>query len=622
MAAAPTFAEAVAGQYELVRELGRGGMGIVFLARELRLDRLVALKVLPPELALQNDLTARFLREATTAAQLSHPNIIPIYRADEAGGYAFFAMAYVDGETLAQQLAARGRLGPAEAVRLLREVAWALAYAHARGVVHRDIKPENVMIERGTGRVQVGDFGIARDERAPGLTQTGEMLGTAHYMSPEQINGDRVDGRSDLYALGVLGFRLLTGRLPFDGVAAPAVIVAHATKPAPPLAAVAPDVPAPLAKVIDRCLQKDPGARFATGEELADALTRALDAAPAPAADTPVPQVLSPEQAEAVWLRAAQLQMDAATRIRQRSKELRPGPGATGPGGDQPTSGYRLKDVEAAAAEVGIGSEFVQLALAELPAAGGTSSAVAPVVATPLEERVATLLLGTDQRSLRVARTFDAPPAKVLEALGRTVGAYPYELELLDTVGGHPLDGGVLLFRVPQYKLNQTDTTSSYGVNMFRYRMTQLELEALRMTVQPVPGRADRTEVAIYGDLRPGARKNVRASHWFAAGAGTLGSVGTFLVSIAPKALALSFGVAVLPAIGVFAAGGALSYGLYRMAYRSALKASDEALGRMLDAVGASMRSMEVFGAPPRPPRRPPEDDGGADVASTLLTSL
>src|SRR6478752_8230518 len=156
------FQTAVAGRYSLERELGRGGMGVVYLAREVRLDRPVAIKLLPPELAVIGALRDRFLREARTAARLSHPYIVPIHSVDEIDGFVFYVMAYVDGETLAQRVAQRGPLPPAEMTRVLREVAWALAYAHAQGVVHRDIKPANILLERGTGRAMVTDFGIAR----------------------------------------------------------------------------------------------------------------------------------------------------------------------------------------------------------------------------------------------------------------------------------------------------------------------------------------------------------------------------------------------------------------------------------------------------------------------------
>src|SRR6188768_290196 len=146
-----SFQSAVAGRYSLERELGRGGMGVVYLAREVRLDRPVAIKLLPPELAAQERLRDRFLREARTAARLSHPYIVPIHAVDEAGDFVFYVMAYVDGETVAERVAARGPIAPHEVARILREVAWALAYAHAQGVVHRDVKPANILLERGTG---------------------------------------------------------------------------------------------------------------------------------------------------------------------------------------------------------------------------------------------------------------------------------------------------------------------------------------------------------------------------------------------------------------------------------------------------------------------------------------
>src|SRR5216110_2405579 len=164
------FQEAVAGRYSLERELGRGGMGVVYLAREVRLDRLVAIKLLPPELAAHAKLRERFVREARTAARLSHPYIVPIHAVDEAGSFVFYVMAYVDGETLAQRVASRGPLPPHDATRVLREVAWALAYAHSQGIVHRDIKPANILLERGTGRAMVTDFGIARLTHASGET--------------------------------------------------------------------------------------------------------------------------------------------------------------------------------------------------------------------------------------------------------------------------------------------------------------------------------------------------------------------------------------------------------------------------------------------------------------------
>jgi len=270
------FQEAVAGRYSLERELGRGGMGIVYLAREVRLDRLVAIKLLPPELAAQPSLRDRFMREATTAARLSHPNIVPIHAVDEIGGFVFIVMAYVDGETLAQRVTSRGPMSASDVMRLLREVSWALAYAHAQGIVHRDVKPGNILLERGTQRALVADFGIARSAHTSGETMAGELLGTPEFMSPEQAAGEPVDGRSDLYSLGVVGYYALAGVLPFTAPSAQAVLAQHITRSAPTVASVARGAPRSLVRVIDRCLEKDPAARFATGEALADELAPSL----------------------------------------------------------------------------------------------------------------------------------------------------------------------------------------------------------------------------------------------------------------------------------------------------------------------------------------------------------
>ena len=279
------FQQALAGQYSLDRELGRGGMGIVYLAREVSLDRLVAIKVLPPALAARPGIRERFLREARTAAKLSHPNVVPIFRVGEAGPYVYFAMGYVDGETVGERLRSRGPFPAAEASRILREAAWALAYAHAQGVVHRDVKPDNILLERTSGRALLTDFGIAHVAETSSLTDEQHVMGTAHFMSPEQAAGEPLDGRSDLYGLGIVGYLMLTGRLPFDAPTVPAVLAKHLTETAPPLVAPSGGVPAPLARVVERCLAKAPEGRFATGEALADALaeaTRARRELPAP----------------------------------------------------------------------------------------------------------------------------------------------------------------------------------------------------------------------------------------------------------------------------------------------------------------------------------------------------
>ncbi|MBL8978064.1 MAG: protein kinase [Gemmatimonadetes bacterium] len=599
----------LAGTYAIERELGRGGMGVVYLARETRLDRPVAIKVLPPHLTGDATIRERFLREARTAAQLSHPHIVPIYRAEEANCCAYFVMAFIEGENLAERVRDRGPLPPAEVVRLLRESAWALAYAHLRGVVHRDIKAANIMIERGSGRAVLTDFGIARDSHASSLTQAGEVVGTVHYMSPEQANGLPLDGRSDLYSLGVAGFQALSGRLPFEGDNPAAVLLAVSSRTAPSLGAVAPQVPAPLVEVIDRCLRKEPDERYPTGEALAEALELALERSATRTGPGEPDRVIATSQAEAIWLRAAQLQAEAATRLEQRSRD---GTGLTTITSALPTGGYRLRDVEAAAKEVGIAPEFVALALAEQPVAASM-----PAAATgSWKDRMTTRLLGTSERSISVSRVIRGSPRTVLEAVGRIFPGRPYLLGLRDTVGGHPLDGGVLVFSVPNMmKTMVAGSTEMY--TPFTYRMYQLELFQLNVTLRPLPGGGG-CEVTIYGDLRSGLKKNLQADQWIA---GTLGTAGA-VVGTAAGISALALGtLAFLPGIAGAATLGAASLAWYRWLYRYALRKGTEELEGMLSALEAYLRSAQVFGSvtfPEPPPPRPPGDDGGAGAVVIL----
>ncbi len=376
-----TFARLLEGQYVLEREIGRGGMGVVYLGRDLKLDRPVAIKTLPPHLASDPQVRERFLREARTAAKLSHPNIVPIYRADEIDGHVFFVMGYVNGESVAERVKRAGRLDPREALREMRDVASALGYAADHGVVHRDVKAENILIESATGAAMVTDFGIARLAEASPLTATGQVLGTVYYMSPEQVGGEALDGRSDLYSLGVVAFYSLTGRFPFDAAMASAVLVAHVTKPAPPVLTVASDVPRALAEIVDRCMAKEPEARFQSGAELAAALGRvegevARDAARA-ASMPQAPKLLSETEAQAIWERAAALQ--AQTGLQPRPV-LAPKP-RDAAGDASRTSGYAIADVREAAAEAGIPAQYVDHAMAEhgLVAAGGIAGAAVAV---------------------------------------------------------------------------------------------------------------------------------------------------------------------------------------------------------------------------------------------------
>ena len=266
----------LSAHYELDREIGRGGFGIVYRAKDRRLKRTVAIKILPPELAFRSEIKTRFLREAETAAQLSHPNIVPIYSVDEAEGIVFFVMAYISGDNLAKRLHDKGVLPVEETRRIIRDVADALAYAHERGVVHRDIKPDNILLDDEHGRPMVTDFGIARavsDRGDSRLTATGMAIGTPAYMSPEQAAGDRdIDGRSDLYSLGILGYQMLVGEPPFMASSTPAILVKHISERPVPVDQRRADVTPDLARAVMMMLEKDPANRFPSAAALVVAL--------------------------------------------------------------------------------------------------------------------------------------------------------------------------------------------------------------------------------------------------------------------------------------------------------------------------------------------------------------
>jgi serine/threonine-protein kinase len=251
-------------------------MGIVYCARDKRLKREIAIKVLPPELSFRADIRQRFLREAETAAQLNHPNIVPIYTVEERDNLVYFVMAYIKGDNLGQRLQQHGPMPPVEVRRILREVAEALAYAHHRNVIHRDIKPDNIILDEETTRAMVTDFGIARaltDSGDSRLTATGMAIGTPAYMSPEQSAGDRaIDGRSDLYSLGVVGYQMLCGQPPFVASNTPSMLVKHLSEKPIPVDERWPDLPPDLSRAVMICLEKDPADRFPSAAAFAAAL--------------------------------------------------------------------------------------------------------------------------------------------------------------------------------------------------------------------------------------------------------------------------------------------------------------------------------------------------------------
>jgi serine/threonine-protein kinase len=264
---------ALAGRYTLERELGRGGMATVWLARDLKHERTVALKVLRPEIA-QALGTERFLREIELTARLHHPRLIPLLESGEAAGQLFYVMPCVSGESLRDRLRRQIQVPLTDALGITREVAEALSYAHGQGVVHRDVKPENIMLE--DGHAVVTDFGLAKALTVAGgkkLTETGISVGTPAYMSPEQGAGSReLDQRSDLYSLATVLYEMLAGDPPFSGVNGQAVLARKAADPVPRLRTVRPDVPPTLEQVIERALARAPADRFATVAEFAAAL--------------------------------------------------------------------------------------------------------------------------------------------------------------------------------------------------------------------------------------------------------------------------------------------------------------------------------------------------------------
>ena len=271
------LAEALGTAYTIEGEIGRGGMGVVYRARDEQLQRSVAIKVLPPELAYQQDIRERFKREAQTAGRLSHPHIVPIHTVGEGQGLVYFVMGYVDGESVGGRIKRRGKLPIEEVRRIMKETADALSAAHAVSIIHRDIKPDNILLEGTRGRVMVTDFGIAKALSATSgatLTGIGVAIGTPSFMSPEQAAGERdIDGRSDLYSLGVVTYQMLTGELPFNAPTVAGILMKQIMEPAPDVTLKRSDVPEDLALAVARCLEKDPENRWPT----ADALRRALE---------------------------------------------------------------------------------------------------------------------------------------------------------------------------------------------------------------------------------------------------------------------------------------------------------------------------------------------------------
>jgi formylglycine-generating enzyme required for sulfatase activity/tRNA A-37 threonylcarbamoyl transferase component Bud32 len=267
------------GKYEILKEVGRGGFAVVYKARDTTLDRVVALKVLRPHVAEDNTFVRRFKQEARTAAGLYHPHIVTIYEVSEEAGQHYLAMAFLPGHTLDERLAAaEGPLPLEKTVSILEQVASALDAIHQRGLVHRDVKPTNVIVD-DTGQATILDFGIARAADGTQLTTTGAVMGTPQYMSPEQAEGEGIDHRSDVYALGVVAYQMCTGQAPFDAVSPLVVLRLHADKSPPPPRELNPHLPVEVERVLLKALAKEREERYQSAGELARALREAMEAA-------------------------------------------------------------------------------------------------------------------------------------------------------------------------------------------------------------------------------------------------------------------------------------------------------------------------------------------------------
>src|SRR4051812_1261135 len=270
--------ELFANRYRLERRLGAGGMSTVELAFDTRLERNVAVKLLAEHLAHDRNFVSRFRREALSAARLVHPNIVQVFDfgSDESSGRQFIVMEYVDGQSCAEILRDRGKLPPGEAVDILTQACRGLDYAHRNGVVHRDVKPGNLLRGHDSGAVKLADFGIAKAAEQSDITKVGSVLGTAAYLSPEQARGEPAGPASDLYALGVVAYQLIAGRLPYEAASLTDLARQQSSSPPPRLDELEPDVPPALAAAVLRALHGDPEQRYADAADMEDALRDGL----------------------------------------------------------------------------------------------------------------------------------------------------------------------------------------------------------------------------------------------------------------------------------------------------------------------------------------------------------
>src|SRR4030095_4435799 len=267
------------GRYEILLLLGQGGMGAVYKARDTELDRLVALKIIRPELTTNPEILKRFKQELILARQVTHRNVIRIFDLGQADSFKFITMEYLEGQDLRSVIREKGKLQPDEAARIILQICRALEAAHSEGVIHRDLKPQNIMLD-ANGRAYVMDFGIARSAYLPGMTQTGALVGTPEYMSPEQAKGEKLGERSDLFSLGVILYELVIGQSPYYSETPLATLWKRIQEKARPLSVLDPTVPKPLSDIVEKALEIEPENRFANAHEFAQHLESWLGISP------------------------------------------------------------------------------------------------------------------------------------------------------------------------------------------------------------------------------------------------------------------------------------------------------------------------------------------------------
>lgn len=474
-----TLRAALAGRYDVDRLIASGGMGSVFLGRDITLDRAVAIKVIAAELANSAPLRERFLREARTVARLRHPNIVAVYAAGESDGLLYFVMEFVDGESVRTRLERDGRWADAAALAAVAELATALGYAHTEGVVHRDVKPENILIDRSTGRAMLTDFGVAQALQ-PGpdtgrMTGTGMVMGSPYYMSPEQASGERtVDGRSDIYSLGLVAYEMFAGRPAIDATSAATALVKQITVLPPSLRTAAADLPAAAAAAIDRALRKSPEDRFADAAAFAAALRGTVPAA-APLAPRAgrrtvalvTAALLVASLAGAAWF-AAQSRASAAERTARTSYLVAPFEILTG---DRNVAWLREGGVSMLSLALSQWSDLAVVdyersldLLREAKVEGSARVSLEDARRMARRADVGTVVMGqiTNTRdSLRVvARLYDVASGRKLDEAERAVAASDDPRGLFDALASDLLDLAGAPAGVAATRLSETTTSS------------------------------------------------------------------------------------------------------------------------------------------------------------------